>query len=197
MPLNDTGYFIPSLTKVYTAVVDTPKPDAAQLQSPPAPWVIVGHVGDETGDGNVSLTREGGDVTTKGSMSKRAIRQLVEAVFSGFDVDLTQWTRDALTLYHGTAGGTAPTVMDIEGQADGAVTEKAALVVWNDGTNSVGLYVPRGGWTGRDNIETSSVEDAVRIPLHVGFLDSATLVGPTGNPLRFSWISPSGLLALS
>lgn len=194
--LNDEGYVIPSRTVIYTAPVDTAPPAAGSLDSPSAPWVILGHVGDETGDGNASYTREGGDVTTKGSMTKQAIRQLVDPVISGLDVDITQWDRYALALYHGTEGGTNPTQMDVEGASDGVATEKAMLVVWEDGAKRVGLYAPRGSWTGRDNIDTASIEDAVAIPLHVGFLDSETLTGPTSKPLRFRWISPT-LLALS
>lgn len=194
--LNDAAYIIPSRTVVYSAPVDTPAPDANSLDNPGAPWVIVGHVGDETGEGNVTFTREGGDVTTKGSMTKRAIRQLVDPVVSGVDFDLTQWDRASLGLYVGTTGGTNPTVFQVEGSADGVATERAHLTVWEDGTKRVALYAPRGSWTGRDNIDTASIEDAVAVPLHVGFLDSETLTGPTGKALRYSWISPT-LLTIS
>lgn len=195
MALNDAGYFLPSRTVLYTGAVDATPPTSAQLDAPPG-FTILGHVGDETGDGNVAFTREGGDVTTKGSMTKKAIRQVVEPVVSGIDADVTQWTREALSLYHGTTGGVSTTEMSIEGDSDGTATEGSVLVVWEDGTARVGLYAPRGSWTGRDNIETASIEDAVRIPLHAGFLDSETLVGPNGKPLRFKWISPT-LLATS
>lgn len=194
--LNDAGYLIPSRTVLYTAPVDTVAPDTSLLDNPGIAWTILGHVGDETGDGNVSFTREGGDVTTKGSMTKKAIRQIVDTVISGVDVDITQFTRDVLALYVGTSGGTGPTVFQVEGVSDGLATERAMLVVWEDGTKRVGLYAPRGSFTGRDNLDTASIEDAVRIPLHVGFLDSATLTGPTGKSLRYDWLSPT-LLAIS
>jgi hypothetical protein len=189
--LNDDAYVIVSRTVVYSAPVDEPAPDANSLDNPGGNWEIVGHVGDETGDGNVTFTREGGDVTTKGSMTKRAIRQLVDPVISGVDLDITQWDREALSLYTGTSGGTNPTVFQVEGSAEGTATERAKLTVWEDGTKRVALYAPRGSWTGRDNIDTATIEDAVAVPLHVGFLDSETLTGPTGNPLRYSWISPT------
>jgi len=191
--LNDDAYTIVSRTVIYTATVDTVAPDANSLDSPGGSWTILGHVGDETGDGNASYTREGGDVTTKGSMTKKAIRQVVDPVVSGLDVDITQWDRAALALYHGTNAGSNPTVLQVEGASDGLATEKAMLVVWEDGTKRVALYAPRGSWTGRDNIDTASIEDAVAIPLHVGFLDSETLTGPNSKPLRFSWISPTQL----
>lgn len=194
--LIDTGYFITGKTTIYKAAVDTVAPDAALLDNPGGSWVIAGHIGDETGSGNATFTRDGGDTTTKGSMTKKAIRTLVDPVFSGIDVDLSQWTRDVLALYIGSTGGTNPTTLQVEGEKDGAVTQAAMLIVWTDGTVRVGLYAPNGSWTGRDNITTDSVADAVLIPLHIGFLDSATLNGPTSKPLRYTWISPT-LLALS
>jgi hypothetical protein len=194
--LNDSAYVIVSRTVVYTAAVDTAAPDANSLDSPGVAWTILGHIGDETGEGNATFTREGGDVTTKGSMTKKAIRQLVDPVASGIDMDITQWDRSSLSLYVGTSGGTNPTRFDVSGVNDGVATERAVLVVWEDGVKRVALYAPRGSITGRDNIDTASIEDAVAIPLHVGFLDSETLNDQAGNDLRYSWISPT-LLTIS
>lgn len=196
MALNDNGYFLVQRTVLYTAAVDTPAPAAASLDSPGVAWTILGHIGDETAQGNVAFTREGGDVTTKGSITKKAIRQVVQPVATGFDVDVSQFTREVISLYVGTTGGTTAGVFQVEGASDGVATETAALVVWEDGTKRVGLYAPRVSWTGRDNITTDSIEDAIVIPLHAGFLDSATLTGPNGKPLRYDWISPT-LMPLS
>lgn len=196
MTLIDAGYFLVSRTVLYTAPVDTPAPLFSALDTPATPWAILGHIGDETADGNVSFTRDGGDVTTKGSITKRAIRQVIDPVTTGYDVDISQWTRGALALYTGTTGGTTFGEFAVEGASDGLTTETASLVVWEDGGARVGLYSPRVGWSGRDNIDTDSIEDAVRIPLHAGFLDSNTIVGPNSKPLRYKWLSPT-LLALS
>ena len=193
--LNDNGYFIPSRTVVYTAAVDTVAPDTSVLDSPGVAWTILGHIGDETGDGNASYTREGGDVTTKGSMTKRAIRTTSSAVVSGVDFDLTQLTRETLAMYHGSNAGT-PTVLQIAGALDGTPTSKALLIVWEDGTKRVALYAPNASIVGRDNIDTASVEDAVKLPMHASFLDSATINDSNGKALRFSWLSPN-LLPLS
>jgi hypothetical protein len=196
--LIDTGYFIPSRTVLYTAVTDTVAPAATStaLDTPGAPWIILGHIGDETASGNATFTRDGGSVTTKGSITKRAIRSLVDPVNSGIDVDISQWTRGALALYHGNTGGSTPGTFAVEGASDGGVTETAMLIVWEDGASRVGLYAPRVSWSGRDVIKTDSIQDAVLIPLHAGFLDSNTVVGPNSKPLRYEWLSPS-LLALS
>lgn len=196
MTLNDNGYFLVSRTVLYTAPVDTAAPSAASLDSPGVAWTILGHIGDETAQGNVAFTREGGDVTTKGSITKKAIRQVVQAVATGFDVDVTQFTREVIALYVGTTGGSTAGVFQVEGQYDGLATETAALVVWEDGTKRVGLYAPRVSWTGRDNITTDSIEDAIAVPLHAAFLDSNTIVGPNAKPLRYDWISPT-LMPLS
>lgn len=194
--LIDAGYFIVGKTTIYKAPVDTVAPDTSLLDNPPVAWVPVGHIGDETASGNVAFTRDGGGTTTKGSITKKSIRTLVDPVFSGVDVDLSQWTRDVLALYIGTAGGTGPTVLQVEGEKDGLVTQAAMLVVWADGNNRVALYAPNGSWGGRDNISTDSIADAVVLPMHISFVDSATLNGPSGKALRYSWLSPT-LLAIS
>jgi len=196
--LVDSGYFITSRTVAYTAPVDTAAPAAtlAGLDTPGSPWLILGHIGDETASGNATFTRDGGDSTTKGSITKKAIRTLVDPVNSGIDIDISQWTRSALGLYHGGAGGTTPGTFSVEGATDGTATSTALLIVWEDGLNRVALYAPNVSWTGRDNISTDSIADAVLIPLHAGFLDSNTLTGPSSKPLRYSWLSPT-LLALS
>lgn len=196
MTLNDNGYFLVSRTVLYTAPVDTAAPATASLDSPSAPWAILGHIGDETAQGNVAFTRDGGDVTTKGSITKKAIRQVVQPVETGFDVDISQFTREVIALYVGTTGGSTIGSFQVEGASDGLATESAALVVWEDGVKRVALYAPRVSWTGRDNITTDSIEDAVVVPLHAAFLDSATVNGPTGKPLRYTWLSPT-LLPLS
>jgi len=116
---------------------------------------------------------------------------VVQAVATGFDVDVTQFTREVIALYVGTTGGSTAGVFAVEGQYDGQATETAALVVWEDGTKRVALYAPRVSWTGRDNITTDSIEDAIAVPLHAAFLDSNTIVGPNGKPLRYDWISPT------
>src|SRR6476620_1834157 len=196
MTLHDNGYLLVSRTVLYTAPVDTAAPSAASLDSPGVAWTILGHIGDETAQGNVAFTREGGDVTTKGSITKKAIRQVVQAVATGFDVDVTQFTREVIALYVGTTGGSTAGVFQVEGQYDGLATETAALVVWEDGTKRVGLYAPRVSWPGRDNITTDSIEDAIAVPLHAAFLDSNTIVGPNAKPLRYDWSSPT-LMPLS
>lgn len=191
MALDDNGYFLVSRTVIYTAPVDTAAPAPGSLDTPGGSWTILGHIGDETADGNASFTRDGGDVTTKGSITKRAIRQIVDPVNTGIDVDITQFTRGVLALYVGTTGGVTTGVFHVEGSSDGVTTETAMLIVWEDGTKRVGLYAPRVSWTGRDNIDTDSIEDAIRIPLHAAFLDSNTIVGPNSKPLRYDWISPT------
>jgi hypothetical protein len=196
MALNDNGYFLVSRTVLYTAPVDTVAPATGSLDSPGAAWTILGHIGDETAQGNVAFTRDGGDVTTKGSITKKAIRQVVQPTATGFDVDVSQFTREVMALYVGTSGGTTFGVFQVEGASDGVATETAALVVWEDGTKRVALYAPRVSWTGRDNITTDSIEDAIVVPLHAAFLDSNTVLGPTGKPLRYDWISPT-LMPLS
>jgi hypothetical protein len=183
MALNDLGYVIPNRTMVYTAPVGTaaPSPTTVALDAPTTPWMVVGHVGDETGDGNVSFVRDGGDVTSKGSMSKQTIRTITEAVTVGIELDFTQITRETLALYHGTDGGATDGTFEVTDADDGS-TLTAVLIVWSDGANRVALYAAKASWSGRDSIDTDSVEDAVRVPVQATFLTPDT-------GAKYSWLS--------
>lgn len=191
MALRDEGYFLPAAggTLVYTAPVDTPAPAPSALAAPSSPWAVLAHVGDETGDGNVDFTRDGGDITVKGSMSKKAIRTTTEAVTTGIEADFTQLSRETLALYHGTTGGSTTGVFEVSGTDDGS-TNTAFLVVFSDGTNQVALYAPKVSWAARDNINFDSTEDATRVPMAATFLDSDTLTAANSKPLRYTWIAP-------
>lgn len=193
MALRDDAYVIPSRILVYTAPVGTVIADPvtkAGLDTPPNPWALLAHVATEEGDGAPGFTRDGGDVTKKGSMTKRQIRTVIAAVATGMEMDFTQLSRETLALYHGTAGGTTAGRFSVYSSDNGA-TETAVLVVWEDGTKRVGLTCERGSWSGRDSITTDSVEDAVRVPMSLSFLD------PDGVPApAFEWLSPT-LLPLS
>lgn len=188
MPLIDAGYFLTSNAYVYTAPVGTAKPaaTAAALATPDAAWVLLGHLGTEAGDGMPEFGLNGGDVTPKGSMSKKQIRTITAAVTREIDFNLTQFTRDALALYYGSNGGAVDGYFDVQGVDDGNSTEKALLFTFRDGTNWVGFWAGRASISGQDSIKTEKPEDAIAVPLKAIALDPAT-----GSDPRYSWISPA------
>ncbi|ATY11567.1 hypothetical protein CU254_14700 [Amycolatopsis sp. AA4] len=191
MTLRDEGYFIPQSLHVYQAAPGTPPPTPEQIApggTLPAVWKEIAHVADETGDGGIQLTRDGGDRTPKGSMAKKTIRVVTAAVVTGFELDFTQITRETLALYHGTQGGTVDGVFGVADGEDSNDTVTAFLAVWTDGAVSLGLHAPKNSWAARDNIDTSSTEDATRVPV-VGTFISPDLVGGV-RPKKFNWISP-------
>lgn len=187
MTLRDNAYILPSSLHVYRAPVGTAAPAPADINTggtlAPA-WVEIAHVADETGDGGIQLTRDGGDTTPKGSMAKKTIRLIQEAVTTGFELDFTQLSRETLSLYHGTTGGAVSGAFDVHDGEDGT-TNTAFLAIWADGTAvNLALHSEKVAWSARDNIDTTSTEDAIRVPVQGTFLSP-----DTAGHAKYSWIS--------
>lgn len=193
MSLIDAGYFLTANAFVYTAPVGTARPDATAvaLETPGSPWELAGHLATEEGDGMPEFGLDGGDVTPKGSMSKKQIRTVVSPVTREIEFSLTQFTRVGLGLYYGGTGGATVGFFEVDSDSDGDATEKALLFTFRDGENWVGFHAGRAAISGADSIDTTDPENAIALPLKAIALDPESGSGP-----RFSWISPS-LLALS
>jgi|SRR6187551_168568 len=187
MALVDAGYTIPGTAFFYTAAQDTVAPAATNtaLAAPAVAWTLEGHLGLDDGTGMPNFEFEGGEVTVKGSMSKKAIRTSVSKVGRTIPFSLSQFTRNCLALYYGGTGGVADGVFDVMAADDGVPTRRAILFTFNDGGNWVGFYAPRADIIGADALSTEDVENALLLPLRATILDSAT---PLSVP-KFKWLS--------
>jgi len=192
MPLVDAGYTIPGTAFCYTATQDTAAPANTNvaLAAPAVAWSLVGHLGLDDGTGMPNFEFDGGEVTVKGSMSKKAIRTSVSKIGRTIPFALSQFTRECLSLYYGGTGGTTTGAFEVLASSDGVPTRKALLFTFNDGGNWVGFYAPRVDIIGADAISTEDVENAILLPLRATILDSAT---PLTVP-KFKWISETLLV---
>lgn len=187
MPLVDAGYTIPGTAFFYTAAADVVPPafTNAALAAPPVAWTLEGHLGLDDGTGMPNFEFDGGEVTVKGSMSKKAIRTSVSKIGRTVPFSLSQFTRNCLALYYGGTGGAVDGSFSVLSADDGVPTRRAILFTFNDGGTWVGFYAPRADIIGADAISTEDVENALLLPLRATILDSAT---PASVP-KFQWIS--------
>lgn len=190
MPLVDAGYFIPGNAFVYSATAATAAPAISALASPPVAWTLVGHLGLDDGTGLPDFEFDGGDVTAKGSMSKKIIRTQVAKVTRAVTWSVSQFTRECLGLYYGGNGAATTGYFDVLAADDGVPTRKALLFTFNDGGTWVGFWAGVTDTIGADTLSTGDVENAVLLPLRSTILDSAT---PLTVP-RFRWIAPELLV---
>jgi len=187
MPLVDAGYTIPGTAFFYTAAQDVVPPayTNAALASPAVAWTLEGHLGLDDGTGMPNFEFEGGEVTVKGSMSKKAIRTTTAGLTRTIPFSLSQFTRNCLGLYYGGTGGVTTGAFQVLAANDGVPTRRAILFTFNDGGTWVGFYAPRADIIGTDAISTEDVENALLLPMRATLLDSVT---PLTVP-KFQWIS--------
>lgn len=184
MPLNDNAYTIPSSGYVGWAPPGTPPPADADLHPDDwaAPWSVVGHVGTEENDGAPEISYDGGDLTAKGSWSKRRIRTVKAAETEAIAWSLSQIDKVALGLYFGgTGGATAGRFQRRTTDAD--TTEHAMLIVWLDGDEVFGVWYDNVSTKKGDSLDFTDNENPVMLPL------SSTVLDPVTGTLISEWIS--------
>lgn len=186
MPLVDDGYLIPGTAFVYTAAAGTAKPLANDLDSPTG-YTLLGHLGLDDGTGMPSFTYDGGEVTAKGSMSKKTIRTTVSKIVRGAEFSLSQFTRECLRYYYGGTGGAVDGYFDVLAADDGVPVRSALLFTFLDGDEWIGFWAGQCDTIGADALDLSDVENAVLLPLKATILDSST---PLTVP-KFSWVATS------
>lgn len=134
-------------------------------------WNNAGHTSRDNG---VSLGRDGGDRTTKGSWQATSLRETVAPITWTFGFNPLQISNDMLTLYFG--GGTITTVDRFDVPDVPVPVERALFVVMVDGSYRLPIYVPKVSILGSDPIEVD-VENFLELPV------VATVLKNTGTPL--------------
>lgn len=182
MPLNDAGYTIPTSGRVYLAPPGTADPGVNALQSPPAPWAELGHVGTEENDGAPEIQYDGGDKTTKGSWAKKNVRTITAAITDFITMSLSQIDRTTLGLYFGGSGGNTPG--EFAGNTtDPTSTRVALLIVWQDGDAYFGAWWANTEAGREDSIELTDNENPAMLPVRFTVLD------PVAGTLKFKFLS--------
>lgn len=142
---NSNATTIPGKGTVLVAAPDTAPPtnyltlDPSTDMSITAPgWEALGHTSK---DNNVSLSKDGGDVTTLGSWWTEVLRS--QRAATNWTVTVNSIQIDALTLGLAFGGGTLDTVAGSYEVGEITVANKALFILIVDvGGNRLALYIP-------------------------------------------------------
>jgi hypothetical protein len=160
LAFNDDAVIKIATAHFYTAPVGTPAP--TDPLNPGADWENVGHT---TLENILSMTTEGGEKTTLGSLQNRNLKNSYSARSVTFNFSIHQFDEDGIKLY---LGSNAVTRDGRIGQADTPVpTQRAFYVAVEDGEQFTDFYVPRADILGSDDLALSDTESLASLPLGV------------------------------
>lgn len=187
MAFNSGATVIPGKGTVLVADPDTAAPTnyetldpTADLTTIAAGWEALGHTSREN---NVSLSKEGGDVTSLGSWWDEVLRSSRAA--TNWTVTVNSIQIDATTLGLAFGGGTLDTVAGSYDVGDIVPQDKALFILIVDTSgNRLALYIPNTSVSIGDAPEFS-IDAFFEIQLSGAIANSAT----TGK--KFRWYHPS------
>lgn len=134
-------------------------------------WNNLGHT---SRDNNVSLGKDGGDRTVKGTWQAPALRVAIDPITWSFNFKSVQITNDTLKMYFG--GGTVSTVDRFDVPDSPTAQDKALWVCLVDGSYRLPIYIAKASLVGGDALEVDP-EDFLELDI------VATVVKYTGSPL--------------
>jgi hypothetical protein len=155
MSLNDASVVIPGTGHIYLAPSGTATP--ASLTAPAAPWEELGHTSRDDG---LTITRDGGDSEVLGTWQNASLRQRVDPTTFAITMTAHQVDNTVLALYFGGVTSAVGT------------TERALYVRIIDGTNEVGLHLPKVSITSDDDMEIDP-EGFLSFPLRATVLQQS------------------------
>lgn len=173
MALTDSAVLIPGTGYLYTAPAETAIP--ASLTAPATPWENLGHTSREDG---LTITRDGGDTEIIGTWQNPSLRERREPTNFAITAFLHQVDNEVLEMYFGP--GDVDTADQFGVTSAVAAIERALYVRIVDGTNEVGLYVPKVSISSEDDVEVD-VEGFLAFPVRM------TVLQVTGSNLM-TWI---------
>jgi len=187
MAFNSAATTIPGKGTVLVADPDeTPPVDYLTLDptgslTTAAPgWEVLGHT---SRDNNVSLSKDGGDVSSVGSWWDEVLRSTRAA--TNWNVTVNSIQIDALTLGLAFGGGTLNTTTGYYDVGDIVPQSKSLFIlVVDNGGNRLGLYIPNTSVSVGDAPEFS-IDSFFEIQLNAAIQNSGT----TGK--KFRWYHPS------
>ncbi|WP_436739927.1 hypothetical protein [Streptomyces sp. BBFR102] len=161
MALNDNATLVIGSGNYLTAPVGTDIPD--DLLVPVSPWEAVGHTSLED---IFSITSEGGEATTIGSLQNKSLRTKYSARTETMAFTLQQFDVKGLKLYYGS---NAPVLPDgsVGVPTDPIPTTAAFLAVFLDGENVFAFYAPKAEIYRGDDVSFGDTESLAGLPLGV------------------------------
>lgn len=165
MAINDAATLVVGTGKFYTATYNAAAPEAlpADLLAPGATWTEMGH----TSLSDVfSVSSDGGDATTIGTLQNKALRTTHAARTETFNISLQQFDSEGLKLYYGS-NASIGTGGDIQVPANPTPTVCSFLAVFQDGTNEFAIYAPKAEIFRADDLSIGDTESLASLPLAV------------------------------
>jgi hypothetical protein len=174
MALNNASTLVVGAGNFFTATYNetTPEPIPADLTAPGAGWTNVGHTSLED---IFSVTSEGGDATLIGTLQNKSLRTVYSPRTESFNFTLQQFDVPSLKLYYGsnaTVSSGPPATVKIPEL--GTPTVCTFLIVFTDGDNAFGFYVPKAEIFRADDVAISDTESLAGLPLSVKPLKHGT-----------------------
>jgi hypothetical protein len=169
MALTDDAVFIPGTGFVYIAPAETVEP--VSLTSPASPWENLGHTSRDDG---LTITRDGGDSEVLGTWQNDSLRERVDPTTLAVTLFAHQVDQNVLGLYFPGGDDSTPGRYGVTSASGSA--ERAMYIRIVDGTNEVGLYMPKVSIRSDDDVEVD-VEGFLAFPLR------ATVLQVTGSNL--------------
>ncbi|USH44935.1 major tail protein [Streptomyces phage GreenWeasel] len=161
MALNDNATLVIGSGNYLTAPTGTEIP--ADLLTPLSPWEAVGHTSLEE---IFSITSEGGEATTIGSLQNKSLRTKYSARTESMGFTLQQFDVPALKLYYGSNATVLPDGT-VGVPTDPVPTTAAFLAVFVDGENHFAFYAPKAEIYRGDDLSFGDTESLAGLPLSV------------------------------
>ncbi|MFJ6680588.1 phage tail tube protein [Streptomyces werraensis] len=161
MALNDNATLVIGSGNYLTAPVGTDIPE--DLLVPISPWEAVGHTSLED---ILSISSEGGEATTIGSLQNKSLRTKYSARTETIAFVLQQFDVAGLKLYYGSNAPVLPNGL-VGVPADPVPTTAAFLAVFVDGENVFGIYAPKAEIYRNDDLSIGDTESLAGLPLGV------------------------------
>ncbi|MEU6572290.1 hypothetical protein [Streptomyces sp. NPDC046805] len=161
MALNDNATLVIGSGNYLTAPVGTDLPE--DLLVPTSPWATVGHTSLED---ILSISSEGGEATTIGTLQNKSLRTKYSARTETIALTLQQFDIAGLKLYY---GANAPVLANgtVGVPTEPTPTVAAFLAVFVDGENYFAIYAPKAEIYRADDISIGDTESLAGLPIGV------------------------------
>lgn len=165
MPLNSNATLVVGAGNFYTApyTLASPAPLPADLTAVTTPWVNMGHTSLED---IFSVSSEGGDATSLGTLQARTLRTTYASRSETFAIVLQQFDVDSLKMYFGANASTGADG-ELQVPLQPAPTISSFLGVFFDGLNAFGFYAPKAEILRGDDISIADSESLAGLPIGV------------------------------
>jgi hypothetical protein len=165
LPLNNNATLVVGAGNFFTApyVEATPAALPADLGAISAPWVNVGHTSLED---IFSVTSEGGEATSLGTLQAKTLRTTYSPRTEAFNIVLQQFDVDSLRKYFG-ANATLGSSGELRVPVTPEPTIASFLAVFVDGTNKFGFYAPKAEILRGDDLAIADAESLAGLPISV------------------------------